>query len=240
MKPISPLIKDAKRIEGIFNALSKHYDLINRLLSAGIDQHWRKKLSLKLTPTSQNLKILDIATGTGDQIVSLCQTHSTIKTAIGIDLAENMLAVAEKKVIKKNLLERIQLQKGNTCNLAFEDETFDAVTCSFGLRNFDDLTLALNEIFRVLKPNGQLLILEFSLPKNKIFKNMYIGYFRHILPALGNLFSNHPNAYTYLNQSVEQFPYGDAFADILRRSKFSNIEHVPLSFGISTIYSATK
>ncbi len=237
---LSSRLKETTRIEGLFNQLAKHYDLINRVLSWGIDQRWRKKLSAQLIITSPNMKLLDIATGTGDQIISLCKTHAAINSAIGIDLSENMLNIGRKKVKQRNLSSIIQLRKGNATHLPFNNNTVDIVSCSFGLRNIDDLPLALSEIRRVLKPGGQLLILEFSLPKNKVIKGMYLGYFRYILPVLGNLFSSHPDAYTYLNRSVEQFPYGIVFADMLRDHQYTSVKVIPLSFGISTIYTAQK
>lgn len=232
--------KESVHIEGLFNKIAKRYDTLNRILSAGIDQHWRKKLSTQLIVTSNQMKVLDIATGTGDQILSLCKTHPKIKSAIGIDLAENMLSIGQKKIHRQGLSSSIHLQKGNACHLDFNNDAFDAVSCSFGLRNIDNLAKALSEILRVLKPGGQLLILEFSLPKNRLLKQIYIAYFRHVLPALGNIFSSHPNAYTYLNQSVEHFPYGFVFADMLRDHQYTNVKVIPLSFGISTIYTAQK
>ncbi|MEK6557989.1 MAG: bifunctional demethylmenaquinone methyltransferase/2-methoxy-6-polyprenyl-1,4-benzoquinol methylase UbiE [Candidatus Margulisiibacteriota bacterium] len=229
-----------KNVRQIFNTIAPRYDLLNRLFSAGIDQTWRRKLSSRLQCTSEQMKLLDIATGTADQIISLCQTCSFLKSAIGIDSAEKMLILGREKVLKHRLGSVIHLEEGNAEQLTFKAESFDAVSCSFGLRNVQSLEGVLGEALRVLKVKGQLLVLEFSLPQNQFVKSVYLLYFRYLLPFLGRLFSNHPEAYRYLNESVEHFPYGESFKNILRKAGFVNVGAQPLTFGIATLYWADK
>lgn len=240
MKAPPFLDKNASRVASLFDAIAPRYDFLNRALSAGIDQRWRKTLTSRLRKTSDNMRLLDIATGTADQIISLCKKYSFIKSAVGIDLAENMLSIGRKKVDSQLLGSVIRLQKGDATKLAFSDKSVDVVSCSFGLRNVEKLDVALGEILRVLKPGGQLLILEFSLPKNPILNRLYLMYFRHILPILGRLFSKHPEAYAYLNKSVEHFPYGPAFTQILQRIGYVNSAGTPLTLGVATLYEAQK
>ena len=232
--------KTTPRVAHLFDAIAPRYDWLNRLLSAGIDQRWRKKLTARLRKTSDTMSLLDIATGTADQIISLCKEYPYLRSAVGVDLAENMLTLGREKVARHHLESIIRLQKGDATNLEFADATFDVVSCSFGLRNVENLEAALREIHRVLRPEGQLLILEFSLPNNLIARRLYLMYFRHILPTIGRLFSRHPDAYIYLNKSVEHFPYGSTFTRILHRVGFTNITNQPLTFGIATLYSAQK
>ncbi len=240
MKTDKAPAKDKARVANLFNAIAPSYDFLNRFLSVGIDQYWRKQMAKHLHQTSDSMTLLDLATGTGDQVISLCKRFSFIKSAIGVDLAQNMLLIGRKKVLKQGLSQRIKLQEGDATNLDFITNSFDITSCSFGIRNVEKLQAALSEILRVLKPDAQLLILEFSLPPNPILRRLYFFYFRHILPAIGRLFSKHPAAYAYLNESVEHFPYGSDFTDILKQVGFVNPNYYPLTFGIATLYVAKK
>lgn len=223
----------------MFNRIAHRYDLLNRLLSFRQDMVWRKKLAQYL-PKGKNISLLDVATGTGDVIFSLLKKSDRISSAIGIDMANKMLDVGRKKLHTLKLENRINLRLGNATDIPFEEDTFDVTTISFGIRNVNNLDLGIQNMYRVLKKNGRLLVLEFSLPKNKIFKTFYLFYFRRILPVIGGLISGDSYAYNYLNQSVETFPYGDAFCDVLKKNGFKNVKFYPLTFGIASIYQADK
>jgi len=232
--------KDKTQVTSIFNAIAPSYDFSNRTLSMGIDIYWRKQLIKRLVKTSEDMKLLDVATGTADLALAFCQKHSCIKAAIGVDLANNMLEIGRQKIKHNHLESIIDLQTGDATNLDFADATFDVVSISFGIRNVENLEKALSEMSRVLKPGGQLLILEFSLPSNIVLRTLYLMYFRHILPTLGRLFSKHPQAYAYLNKTVESFPYGQKFADIIKLQGFAELNFRPLTFGIATVYEGKK
>ena len=223
----------------MFDRIAHRYDLLNRLLSFRQDVAWRNKLASFL-PNRENLHVLDAATGTADVLISLCNKSNKIQSAIGIDMAEKMLDFGRTKLEKLNLSNKITLQAGDATDIQFAENTFDVLTISFGIRNVNDLPKALEHMHRVINTNGRLLILEFSLPRNRFLKNMYLFYFRNILPAIGGLISGDSYAYNYLNQSVESFPYGNEFCKILQDTGFSNVKQHPLTFGIATIYPADK
>lgn len=226
-----------EQVATMFNNISKKYDFLNHFLSLGIDILWRKK-AIKLLKELQPKIILDIATGTGDFAIEALSLNPT--KIIGIDISEGMLAVGKEKIKSKGLDNIIELQLGDSENLSFDDNYFDAYTVGFGVRNFEHLEKGLAEMLRVLKPNGRAVILEFSKPKAFPVKQLYNFYFNHILPTIGNLISKDNAAYTYLPESVNAFPEGDEFVNILNKVGYKNVQVIPLMFGISSIYTATK
>jgi len=223
----------------MFDRIAHRYDLLNRLLSFRQDVAWRNKLA-RFLPAGKALSVLDVATGTGDVLISLHNKSGRIKKAIGVDMSEKMLEAGREKISRLNLDSVISLQTGNATDLKFADETFDVATISFGIRNVDDVDKALTGMYRILKPGGRALILEFSLPKSALLKTLYLFYFRKILPKIGGLISGDSYAYGYLNQTVEEFPYGLAFAGIMKKNGFQNVRFNPLTFGIATIYQGDK
>lgn len=226
-----------EQVATMFNNISKKYDFLNHFLSLGIDILWRKK-AIKLLKASQPKHILDMATGTGDFALEAIKLNPTKIT--GIDISEGMLAVGREKVKAKGLENIIDLQLGDSENLKFEDNTFDAYTVGFGVRNFENLEKGLGEMLRVLKPNGTAIILEFSKPKAFPIKQFYNFYFNNILPGIGKIVSKDNAAYTYLPESVNAFPEGDEFVNILNKLGYKNIQPITLMFGIASIYKANK
>lgn len=218
----------------IFNQIAGTYDLLNRILSFGIDIYWRNQL-LKRVPKGENLQAIDLATGTADLALTLSK-HPNIEKITGVDMSEEMLSLGRVKVSQKNLEQKIELISGNGETIPTGDSTVDLVSISFGIRNFYQYEKSLVDCLRVLKPNGRLLILEFSLPKFFIVRWVYLFYFRYLLPFVGNLLSRHKDAYTYLNQTVEDFPYGEEFVDKLKTAGFKNTGYRELTFGIATLY----
>ena len=223
----------------MFDRIAHRYDLLNRLLSFRQDVVWRNKLAGYL-PNRKKQSVLDVATGTGDVLISLINKSDKIDRAVGIDMSERMLDMGRSKMARLNLNKIVTLKAGNATDLQFEDAIFDVATISFGIRNVNNLELAVQNLYRILKQNGRVLILEFSLPGNFILKSMYLFYFRHILPRIGALISGDAYAYNYLNQSVETFPYGEDLCNILRESGFKNVKFHPLTFGIASIYQGDK
>ncbi|TFH01572.1 MAG: bifunctional demethylmenaquinone methyltransferase/2-methoxy-6-polyprenyl-1,4-benzoquinol methylase UbiE [Calditrichales bacterium] len=223
----------------MFDRIAGRYDLLNHLLSLGQDIRWRKKVS-EFLPERKDLYLLDLATGTGDQLLYLMKNDDRIKKALGLDLAREMLKVGRKKMARLHMENRITLEEGDAERIGQSDNQFDVVTISFGIRNVTDVKKSLNEMNRVLKPGGRVLILEFSLPGNKLLRNLYLYYFRHILPAVGSIISGDGYAYRYLNRTVETFPYGDEFCALLRECKFEAVSMRPLTFGIATVYYGDK
>jgi demethylmenaquinone methyltransferase / 2-methoxy-6-polyprenyl-1,4-benzoquinol methylase len=221
----------------MFDNISPRYDFLNRVLSLGIDRGWRKKV-LRMVKASNPNTILDVATGTADQAIAL--TKSGASQIVGVDISAGMLEVGKKKVTERGLENIIRLELGDSENLPFQDMSFDVVTVSFGVRNFENLKKGLGDMQRVLKPGGKMVVLEFSQPERFPFKQLYGFYFKHILPRMGRLVSKDSRAYTYLPESVEAFPYGERFEAILRELSFENISTTPVTFGIASIYSATK
>ncbi|MDN3504247.1 MAG: bifunctional demethylmenaquinone methyltransferase/2-methoxy-6-polyprenyl-1,4-benzoquinol methylase UbiE [Rhabdochlamydiaceae bacterium] len=224
----------------IFDRISHSYDRINRLLSFGIDIYWRFKL-LKYVPKKKTpLKLVDLATGTGDQLFSLLKYRKNIMHAIGLDLSTNMLSVAKKKAKKRDLSHRTVFEDGDAQNIPLNPNCADLVTMSFGIRNVPDTVKCIQEMHRILETGGKSLILEFSLPTNKLIKSLYLFYLRKILPPIGNLLSKDSSAYTYLNQTIETFPYGEDFLELMRQAGFKKVEAKPLTFGIATLYIGEK
>ncbi len=234
--------KDSERskkvqVEEMFDEISSKYDLLNHLLSINIDKSWRRK-AIGLLKPFHPATILDVATGTADFAVEAARLNPDSIT--GIDLSEGMLKVGRQKIESKGLSGIIELRKADSENLPFNDETYDAATVGFGVRNFENLGKGLAEIFRVLKPGGIFIILEFSRPKNVLFRKLYFLYFKSVLPFMGRLVSKSDRAYTYLPESVLEFPDGDEFVAILRNAGFINVTYKLLTLGIATIYIAQK
>lgn len=234
----TPLLS-RENIHLLFNEVATTYDKINAILSFGIDKYWRKKIST-FVPKNSTLTLLDLATGTGDQLFSLIKHRKNITKAVGIDLAGKMLAIAKEKSEKMHLSKKTEFLEASALQIPFEENSFDLLTMSFGIRNVTSISSCFSEMLRVLKPHGKVYILEFSLPKSKLFKFFYLFYLRKVLPSLGKLLSKNNKAYSYLNQTIETFPYGNAFCEKLKESGFSNVKSMPLTFGIVHLYSAEK
>lgn len=226
-----------QQVEHMFDTISNEYDSLNRMMTFGTDVGWRKKV-VKMVASVQPEAILDIATGTGDLVLMMAKTNA--QRIVGLDLSEGMLSVGRKKVKELNLEHQIEMIQGDSENLPFEDNTFDAITVSFGVRNFENLEKGLKEIYRVLKPNGIFVILESSVPTKFPFKQGYYLYTKTIVPLMGKLFSKDKKAYSYLSESMKKFPYGEALNKILRGVGFAHVKHEPQTMGVSTIYSARK
>ncbi len=224
-------------VRSMFNDIAPKYDLLNHVLSMGVDRLWRKKVKRKISEVSPK-RILDIATGTGDLAIELVKLNPD--EIIGADIAEDMLEVAKKKVKNKGLNNIIKLEQGDAENLRFETGYFDAVTVAFGVRNYENLLKGLKEMNRVLRPNGMVAILEFSKPAAFPVKNMYNFYFKHILPRIGQKVSKNDEAYTYLPESVQQFPEGRDFMLLMKKAGYKQVAQKRLTFGIATLYSGKK
>ncbi|MCG8409931.1 MAG: bifunctional demethylmenaquinone methyltransferase/2-methoxy-6-polyprenyl-1,4-benzoquinol methylase UbiE [Bacteroidales bacterium] len=227
-----------EQVAFMFNNIARRYDFLNHFLSLGIDKIWRKKAINSLKGIPPKPLILDIATGTGDLAVAALKYDP--QKIIGIDISEKMLEVGREKIEKKNLSHTIDLQKGDSENILFEENYFDAATVAFGVRNFENLGKGLKEINRVLKSKGKLVVLEFSKPQVFPVKQLYDFYFKRMLPFIGKIISKDYAAYTYLYNSVNAFPEGDNFISELKKAGFENCKAHRLSFGIATIYSASK
>lgn len=226
-----------QQIARMFNSISPRYDLLNHLLSVGVDFYWRKKAISTLKDTKPKL-ILDVATGTGDFAVEALSLKP--EKIIGVDISEGMLAIARKKLKEKGLEDRITLQVGDSENLPFPENMFDAVIVAFGVRNFENLEEGITDMLRVLKPGGKVVILEFSKPDRFPFNAFYGFYFKYIVPVVGRWVSRDKSAYDYLPESVHAFPRGTRFTGILDRIGFKNAAVRRLTFGICSIYTGTK
>ncbi|MBU3027395.1 bifunctional demethylmenaquinone methyltransferase/2-methoxy-6-polyprenyl-1,4-benzoquinol methylase UbiE [Zobellia galactanivorans] len=225
------------QVTQMFDNISENYDGLNRVISFGIDIKWRKRVVAILTAKKPN-NILDIATGTGDLAINLVETGA--EKIVGLDISPGMLEVGKKKIAQKKLDQKIDMVIGDSENLPFEDNSFDAVTVAFGVRNFETLEKGLAEIHRVLAPKGTFVVLETSVPTKTPFKQGYNTYTKYMLPAIGKLFSKDKAAYSYLSESASVFPHGDAFNNILRKIGFIEVENRPQTFGVASIYVATK
>jgi len=226
-----------EQVTKMFDAISNEYDGLNRVISFGIDVKWRNKVVAIVGETHPN-SILDIATGTGDLAINLVRTKA--EKIVGLDISEGMLNVGRKKITKKNLDQTITMMVGDSENLPFEDGTFDAITVAFGIRNFENLEKGLSEILRVLKPNGIFVILETSVPVKTPYKQGYKFYTKYVLPKIGKLFSKDQLAYSYLSESASVFPHGEVLNNILRKIGFINVNNRPQTFGVASIYTASK
>ena len=225
-----------KQVTKMFDNIAGSYDFLNHTLSLGMDNIWRKIAIKKLT--NNPATILDIATGTGDFAISA--SKYTKANITGIDISQGMLDVGIEKIRKKNLSDRINLQLADSENLPFEDNSYDAITAGFGVRNFEDLNKGLSEMYRTLKENGIVAILEPSEPTRFPLKQFYNLYFHHILPFIGGIISKDKNAYTYLPDSVSAFPSGNKFLTELKKVGFKECKHIPITFGVVSLYIAIK
>lgn len=235
-------MEEKQNIGGLFDRIAKTYDGLNHGLSLNIDRLWRRKTVAKMQSAEH---VLDVAIGTADLTIEMLRQGKAVRVT-GLDLSKEMMAIGEQKVDQlkhKGSLDKnaeVTFLYGNAQQMPFSDETFGAVTCAFGCRNFSDLDAGLKEMFRVLRPGGQVTILEFSYPKNPIIRALYDFYFTHMLPFIGRLVSRDKTAYTYLNRSVKGFVWGEAFAQHLKDAGFKQEHFEPLTFGIATIYTARK
>lgn len=226
-----------EQVTKMFDTISKEYDSLNRVISFGIDVKWRNKVVEIVKNTKPNT-ILDIATGTGDLAINLTKTKA--KKIVGLDISDGMLAVGKSKVTKLNLAETIEMVLADSEKIPFEDDSFDAITVAFGVRNFEHLDVGLKEIYRVLKPGGVFVVLETSVPTKSPYKQGYQFYSSKILPTIGRIFSKDKLAYKYLSDSAASFPYGKAFNNILEKTGFIDVENRPQTFGVANIYLAKK
>ena len=226
-----------EQVATMFDNIAGNYDFLNHFLSLGIDIFWRKRLVRKLQKQKPQ-NILDVATGTADLAIAMMKIKPF--NVVGIDISNGMLEVGRKKIKEKDLEKTIQLQQADSEDLPFEDATFDAVTVSFGARNFENLQKGLSEMARVLKPGGKIYILEFSKPTLFPFKQLYDFYFKFVLPLIGKLLSKDNAAYSYLPESVKAFPHGKELNSIIENCGYTNEKNHPLTMGIASIYTAQK
>lgn len=222
----------------MFDGIAQRYDFLNHLLTLGIDIWWRKRCVAKIKRVPNPL-VVDIATGTGDLALTLYRKLKPCKI-VGLDLSNEMLEIGKKKIAKQGWSDSIEMRQENCEATSLPDKYCDIVTIGFGIRNFQSPEKGLREFYRILKPHGELTILEFSQPRFKLFMFLFNLYFRYILPFVGRCVSKHPIAYTYLPQSVETFPCGTAFCQMIEEAGFEKVRHKPLTFGIATVYQGTK
>ncbi len=237
-------LKKKEQVEQMFDTISGNYDGLNRVISFGLDIKWRKRVVKAVTDTNPK-SVLDIATGTGDLALSF--SRFDIPRIVGLDISEGMLSVARKKVkdasagsAKKENFSKIEFIQADSEAIPFEDNSFDAITVAFGVRNFETLEKGLAEIFRVLRPGGIFVVLETSVPTKTPFKQGYGFYTKKLMPLIGKVFSKDKVAYNYLSESASVFPYGEKFNNILRKIGFKEVKNKPQTFGVATIYTASK
>ena len=231
--------KSPSRIAGMFNAIAPRYDLLNTVLSAGLDRYWRRRAIASLRFTGRET-LVDVCTGTGDVAIAAATTRQGAGRVVGIDFAGAMLARARDKCRARGLSARVQVVRGDAMSLPLPSNSVDRTTIAFGIRNVAVPEAACAELLRVLRPQGRVAILEFGLPVVPAVRPLYMWYFRNVLPRIGRAVSRHDAAYSYLPASVNAFPWGDAFAQILRQQGFNNVEARPLSLGIVYLYTAEK
>ncbi|MEZ5018482.1 MAG: bifunctional demethylmenaquinone methyltransferase/2-methoxy-6-polyprenyl-1,4-benzoquinol methylase UbiE [Flavipsychrobacter sp.] len=225
------------QVADMFNNIAGKYDFLNHTLSMGIDKGWRKKAIAAIQEVNPQ-NILDVATGTGDLAIAAARLNPD--SIIGVDIAEQMLEVGRKKLVEQHLDQLISLRLGDSEHLPFEDNSFDAITCAYGVRNFENLEAGLKDMNRVMRTGGKVAILEFSRPKTFPIKQGYHFYFKYLLPMFGKIVSKHSSAYSYLHESAMAFPEGKDFCQILERCGYKDVKARPLTFGITTLYTATK
>jgi len=223
----------------MFDQISKRYDLINHLLSFGIDKYWRRQLIHHL-PQGDDIRLLDLATGTGDQLITLVKKAKQVNTALGLDMSLEMIRLGQSKIIDKSYAHQITFMQGDATDIDLHNSSVECITMSFGIRNVTSVEKCLEECFRVLTPSGRVMILEFSLPKNRLIRGLHLFYLRHVLPLLAGWISKNRKAYKYLNNTVETFPYGEAFLEKLKKAGFYRVKAYPLTFGIATLYVGEK
>lgn len=226
-----------EQVTEMFDTISENYDGLNRVISFGIDVKWRKKVVALVSKIKPN-RILDVATGTGDLAINLTKTGAS--EIVGLDISAGMLAVGRHKIDDQQLQQTITMVQGDSENLPYDDQHFDAITVAFGVRNFENLEKGLSEIYRVLKSGGIFVVLETSVPTKTPYKQGYSFYCSKILPLIGKTFSKDKSAYSYLSESAASFPHGEAFNNILKKIGFIEIKDRPQTFGVATIYTATK
>ena len=239
MKPYNEEQSKKEQVEEMFDNIAPTYDRLNHIMSFNIDRVWRRRV-MRIVRRSKARRIMDLATGTGDLAIAMAKRVDRTQI-LGIDLSEEMLEVARAKVQKQGLEERIMLEKGDAENLTMvADGSIDAVTVAFGVRNFENMERGLSEIYRTLRAEGKLVVLEFSMPKNRFVRWVYSNYAHRLLPRIGAMISKDRRAYTYLPESVEEFPAPERFAEILKSVGFSSVKLRSQSCGIAYIYEATK
>jgi demethylmenaquinone methyltransferase / 2-methoxy-6-polyprenyl-1,4-benzoquinol methylase len=224
-------------VRRLFDSIAYRYDLLNHLLSGGVDFYWRRT-AIDTLASRKPKRILDVATGTADFAIAALRVNP--EEVVGVDISESMLEFGRRKLIAKKLSDKIRLETGDAENLEFPDNHFDAAIVAFGARNFENLERGLGEMRRVLKTHGTLVVLEFSRPRGFPFKQLYFLYFLNILPLVGRIVSKDKDAYRYLPDTVMQFPDGEEFLDVLRKIGFSSVTQRSLTFGIATIYCGEK
>ncbi|MBN2589750.1 MAG: bifunctional demethylmenaquinone methyltransferase/2-methoxy-6-polyprenyl-1,4-benzoquinol methylase UbiE [Sedimentisphaerales bacterium] len=223
----------------MFDRIATVYDKLNHILSFGMDFFWRTRLA-GMVEKKKQLKILDLATGTGDLLIAILRKNPNITEAIGLDISENMLAICKKKIAAYNLSQKVKLIRSDADSSGLPDNTYDLITMGFGIRNTPDSPKTLSEIFRLLNKNGTALILEFSIPSNRLIKFLYILYLRIWVPFIGRFVSGDKKAYRYLNTSIEEFHNMKEFSSLMQKTGFKNITATPLAFGIACIYQGSK
>lgn len=238
MKPYNQTDSKKSQIRTMFDRIAGHYDLLNSIMSLGIDRYWRRRTIKALRPAAPK-HILDVATGTGDLAVALTRLSPDVHIT-GVDLSPEMIAVGREKIARRGLQQRISLDVGDAEKLAFEDAAFDAATVAFGVRNFGDIPQGLHEMGRTLKKGGTIAVLEFSKPNNRLFGKLFRFYFHRIVPLIGGAISHDRAAYDYLPSSVDEFPSPERFMSILEQAGFENCRAIKLTFGVAYIYTATK
>ena len=238
IKPYQDSEKGKKeQVAQMFDTISENYDGLNKIISFGTDAKWKQKI-LKMVAAKQPTTILDIATGTGDLAILFAKTSAS--EIIGLDISQGMLDIGKKKIEAQKLDTKIQMVLGDGENIPYADNYFDVITVAYGVRNFENLEKGLSEILRTLKPGGQFIILETSVPTKFPFKQGYYVYTNFIMPTIGKLFSKDKKAYAYLSNSAQNFPFGEVLNNILRKIGFIEVEHLPQTMGVATIYTASK
>ena len=222
----------------MFTSIAPRYDFLNRLLSVGQDKYWRQRAIDLLDPMGKE-RILDVATGTGDMVIEVAKRNLSVQI-FGIDFSQRMLDLGRVKIAQNGYKQAVSFQIGSGECLPFANESFDGIICAFGIRNFANVQLGLREFYRVLKPGGRIVILEFSVPKNQFLNTVYEWYFNLILPKIGNLISGHSNAYTYLPESVANFPNQKKFVEWIEKVGFKKVSFTELTFGIVSIHRGFK
>ena len=231
--------RDTNQIQAMFNAVAPRYDFLNRVLSVGYDRYWRKVAVNQLGKIS-NKTFLDVATGTGDIALEIAMRYPSALQVIGMDFSQSMLKLGSNKINEKNLDREIPLIPASAENIPLKDQVFDGAITAFGVRNFSDAQKGLLEMYRVLKPNGKIVVLEFSFPKYRLLQWLYRLYFEKLLPLIGRIISGHKTAYSYLPASVVNFPQGEEFKKLLEDSGFKKVSLITLTLGIVTLYTGIK